>query len=245
MILKTPRASIHCGGMERQCSWWSLPHFGAGEPRHLSQPLDSCLTKIKQKHIIRNIKLLILPSFASFLVSSDSVLGKKTDILRVTLCHFSRRSLTALLAAGPSHLGKGVPDSNDPHAQSDNFFARKAVLYPEWQDVPGCAHWMPGLHAGYIGNQVKRNRCLRQTGTPSGWVSFNALKQKIPVHLEALECFLNGLHVFAHQFESKHVQNLLRALLLCDVAGRNWKGAGNITKPWSCLGILGGWIVLD
>ena len=37
---------------------------------------------------------------------------------------------------------------------------------------------------------------------------------RIPVHLEALECFLNGLHVFAHQFKSKRVQNLLRALLL-------------------------------
>ena len=61
-----------------------------------------------------------------------AILGRgtpsKSDILRATLCH-SRRGLTAFLAAGsPAHLGKGVPDGSDPHAQSDHFFARKAVL---------------------------------------------------------------------------------------------------------------------
>ena len=64
---------------------------------------------------------------------------------------FSRQGLTALLAAGsPAHLGKGVPDTSDPHAQSNHFFARKAVLsslIARFRTL-GRLHEMPGLHLG-------------------------------------------------------------------------------------------------
>ena len=83
-----------------------------------------------------------------------AILGRgtpsKSDILWVTLCH-SRWSLAAFLAAGsPAHLGKGVPDSSDPHAQSNHFFARKAVLsslIARFRTL-GRLHEMPGLHVG-------------------------------------------------------------------------------------------------
>ena len=52
------------------------------------------------------------------------------------------------------------------------------------------------------------------------------------MHLEALECFLNGLHGFAHQVESKRVQNFFRALLR-DVAGRKHDHVLGVELFWT------------